>query len=56
VEGCRQGIGYLAKAIRRELNRYSSQAIRLSQPLPGDSWGRPEARAVLSAAEDSRHP
>jgi len=47
VEGCRQSTGPLANAIHRELNRYSSQAIRLSQPLPGDSWGRPEPRAVL---------
>jgi hypothetical protein len=32
VEGCRQGIGCQAKAILRELDRYSPQAIRLSQP------------------------
>jgi hypothetical protein len=51
VEGCRQGTGRQAKAILRELNRYPPQAIRLSQPLPGDSWGRPEARAVLPPAE-----
>lgn len=47
VEGCRQGTGRLAKAILRDLNRDPPPAIRLSQPLPGDSWGRPEARAVL---------
>ena len=44
------------KAILRELNRYPHPAIRLSQPLPVDSWGRPEPRAVLPPAEDSRHP
>jgi hypothetical protein len=43
-------------AIRRELDRYPPQAIRLSQPLPGDSWGRPEPRAVLPPAADPRHP
>ena len=32
MEGCRQGIGCQAKAILRELVRYSPQAIRLSQP------------------------
>jgi hypothetical protein len=32
VEGCRQGIGCLAKAILRELNRDPPPAIRLSQP------------------------
>jgi len=52
VKGCRQGIGCQAKAILRELDRYPPQAIRLSQPLPGDSWGRPEPRAVLSPAEE----
>jgi predicted kinase len=43
-------------AIRRELDRYPPQAIRLSQPLPGDSWGRPEPRAVLPPAADPCHP
>jgi hypothetical protein len=47
VEGCRQGTRCLAKSILRELDRYPPQAIRLSQPLPGDSWGRSEPRAVL---------
>ncbi len=40
----------------RELDHYPPQAIRLSQPLPGDSWGRPEPRAVLPPAADPRHP
>jgi len=47
VKGCRQRTGCLAKAILRELNRDSPPAISLSQPLPGDRWGRPEPRAVL---------
>ena len=54
VEGCRQGTGRLAKAILRELNRDPPPAIRLSQPLPDDSWGRPEARAVLPPAEEEK--
>jgi hypothetical protein len=56
VEGCRQSTGRQVKAILRELNRYPPQASRLSQPLPGDSWSRPEPRAVLPPAEDSLHP
>jgi hypothetical protein len=51
VVGCRQGIGCQAKAILRELNRYPPQAIRLSKPLPRDSWGRSEPRAVLPIAQ-----
>jgi hypothetical protein len=51
VECCRQGIGCQAKAILRELDRYPPQAIRLSKPLPGDSWGRSEPRAVLPIAQ-----
>lgn len=30
-------------AVRRELDRYPPQSIRLSKPLPGDSWGRPDS-------------
>ena len=43
-------------AVRRELERYAPQSIRLSKPLPGDSWGRREPRAVLPLADDPRHP
>jgi predicted kinase len=43
-------------AIRRELDRYPPQLIHLSRPLPGDSWGRLEARADLPPAQDPRHP
>jgi hypothetical protein len=43
-------------AIRRELDRYPPQLITLSRPLPGDSWGRPEPRAVLPPIKDPRHP
>ena len=56
VEGCRQGTGCQAKSILRKLDRYPPQAIRLGQSLPGDSWCRPEPRAVLPPAEDPRHP
>ncbi|MCE2839002.1 MAG: hypothetical protein LW834_18965, partial [Cyanobium sp. 49614_E6] len=50
-EGCRQGTGCQAKAILRKLDRYLPQAIRMGQPLPGDSRGRPEPRAVLPIAQ-----
>ena len=43
-------------AIRRELDRFPPQAIRLAKPLPGHSWGRPDPRAVLPPADDPRHP
>ena len=44
--------GAWQKPSAEKLNRYPPPAIRLSQPLPDDSWGRPEPRAVLPPAEE----
>ncbi|MFM7285967.1 MAG: AAA family ATPase [Cyanobium sp.] len=43
-------------ALRRELERYPAHCLQLSRPLPGDSWGRREPRAVLPVVDDARHP
>ena len=45
------------KAIRRELDRFLPAAIRLSAPLPGDSWGAtPPRRYSLQVDGDPLHP
>ncbi|MEI7666923.1 MAG: AAA family ATPase [Synechococcaceae cyanobacterium ELA263] len=44
-------------AIRRDLERFQPGAIRLSAPLPGDSWGgTPSRRYGLQADDDPLHP
>ncbi len=44
-------------AIRRDLERFHPGAIRLSAPLPGDSWGgTPPRRYGLQADDDPLHP
>jgi predicted kinase len=44
-------------AIRRDLERFQPGAIRLSAPLPGDSWGcTPVRRYSLHADDDPLHP
>lgn len=43
--------------VRRDLERFAASAIRLSQPLPGDSWGPTlQRRYALQADEDPSHP
>ncbi len=44
-------------ALRRDLDRFLPSAIRLSAPLPGDSWGSAQPRRCgLQADDDPRHP
>lgn len=44
-------------AIRRDLERFHPSAIRLSAPLPGDSWGGVTPRRYgLQADDDPLHP
>lgn len=43
--------------LRRDLERFHPSAIRLSAPLPGDSWGgSPQRRYGLRADDDPLHP
>jgi predicted kinase len=43
--------------LRRDLERFHPNAIRLSAPLPGDSWGSsPQRRYELQADDDPHHP
>jgi hypothetical protein len=44
-------------ALRRDLDRFLPSAIRLSAPLPGDSWGSATPRRCsLQADDDPCHP
>ena len=43
--------------VRRDLERFHPNVIRLSAPLPGDSWGgSPQRRYELQADDDPLHP
>mgnify|MGYP003350848386 CR=1 FL=1 len=43
--------------LRRDLDRFHPSALRLSAPLPGDSWGgAPTRRYSLQADDDPLHP